>query len=96
MRALFKSAFGSVIAVVVFFAAVSFFSVRSTRRMIVTQAEEAVRDDPECSYLVRMGALSVDYTTLARSDFDYDIRRSPMSESASRQRRELAASVFGR
>ena len=44
MRALFKSAFGSVIAVVVFFAAVSFFSVRSTRKMIVTQAEEAVRN----------------------------------------------------
>lgn len=44
MKALLKSAFGSVIAVVVFFAIVAFFSVRSTRRMIVTQAEEAVRN----------------------------------------------------
>ena len=65
-------------------------------RWLWRQAEEAVRDDPECSYLVRMGALSVDYTTLARSNFDYDVRRSPMSESVSRQRRELAASVVGR
>ena len=44
MRAFLKSAFGSVIAVVVFFAVVSFFSVRSSRTMIVTQAEEAVRN----------------------------------------------------
>ena len=44
MKALLKSAFGSVIAVVLFFAAVSFFSVRSSKKMIVTQAEEAVRN----------------------------------------------------
>ena len=44
MRAFLKSAFGSVIAVVAFFAAVSFFSVRSSRMMIVTQAEEAVKN----------------------------------------------------
>ena len=44
MKALLKSAFGSVIAVVLFFAAVSFFSVRSSKKMIVTQAEEAVKN----------------------------------------------------
>ena len=44
MRALLKSAFGSVIALVAFFAVVTFFAVRSSQKMIVTQAEEAVRN----------------------------------------------------
>lgn len=44
MRALLKSAFGSVAAIVVFFAVVTFFFVARTKAMIVTQAEESVRN----------------------------------------------------
>ena len=44
MRGLLKSAFGSVLAVVIFFAAVSVFSVDRTRKMIVSQADESVRN----------------------------------------------------
>ena len=44
MKTFLKSAFGSMIAVVAFFAIVSFLSIRSSRMMIVTQAEESVRN----------------------------------------------------
>ena len=44
MKALLKSAFGSVAAVVLFFGVVTFFAVRSSKDMIVSQAEEAVRN----------------------------------------------------
>ena len=44
MKNFFRSTFGIVMAVVAFFAVVSFFSVRSTEKLIVTQAEESVRN----------------------------------------------------
>ena len=44
MKALFRSAFGNVVAIVAFFAIVAFISVSHTRDMIVTQAEESVRN----------------------------------------------------
>ena len=44
MRGFFKPSFGIVVVVMAFFAVVSFFSIRSSKTMIVTQAEEAVRN----------------------------------------------------
>ena len=44
MKALLKSTFGLVIAVMAFFAVIAFLFVRSSRKIIVSQAEEAVNN----------------------------------------------------
>ena len=44
MKAFLRSSFCSVVSVAAFFVAVSFLSIRSSKKMIVTQAEDAVRN----------------------------------------------------
>ena len=60
------------------------------------RAEEAVKDDPETSYNVRMGAFSVDYLRMERGFKLLNLSRQPGAALSPNEARALARSLLSR